>query len=308
MATDIQQLHHITAIVGNPSEVLTFYRDILGLRLVKKTLNYDDPYTYHLYFGNYDADPGTIITFFPWENKKMGEIGDGQVATTIYAIPENSIDFWAKRLTDKGVDFVRGSRFGQETLLIKDFHNLNIELVEKNWGKANSYAVDDITPETAIQGFAGAIIYSHRPANTLHFFEDVLNWPVVDEDAVYTRLQAPGDHKEWFDIRKTPGTFGTMAIGTVHHIAFQVDDEDALVYWLDIAQKEGYKASDIKNRDYFKSLYFRERGGLLIELATKAPGFTWNESLENLGTELFYPAKHQAIIEVVKKKLTPLDF
>lgn len=308
MSANIQQLHHITAIVGNPNEVLHFYRDVLGLRLVKKTLNYDDPYTYHLYFGNYDADPGTIITFFPWENKPLGELGDGQVATTIFAVPANSLDFWADRLNKKNIDFVRGTRFGQETILMKDLHNLNIELVEKDWGKANTYSVDDISPETAIQGFAGAVVYSHRPEHTVNVFQELMKWPLIDEDDQYFRLQAPGDRKEWLDIRKTAGDFGKMSTGTVHHIAFQVDDEAALKYWEKVTKDHGFHTSDIKNRDYFKSLYFRERGGLLIELATKAPGFTWNESIEDLGTELFYPAKHQDVIEEVKRKLTPLEF
>ena len=153
----IQKLHHISAIVGAPNQVFKFYRDILGLRLVKKTLNYDDPYTYHLYFGNNEADGGTIITFFPWENNHLGQLGDGQVATTSFAIPAGSLDFWANRLEAKGIQFARGSRFDNATILVKDFHNLNIEMVEKDWGKANTYAVDDITPETAIQGFAGEI-------------------------------------------------------------------------------------------------------------------------------------------------------
>jgi glyoxalase family protein len=308
MSEIIQQLHHITAIVGAPNQVLKFYRDILGLRLVKKTLNYDDPYTYHLYFGNNEADAGTIITFFPWENNRIGQLGDGQVATTSFAIPAGSLDFWANRFDTKGIRFARGSRFGNETLLVKDFHNLNIELVEKDWGKENTYTVDDITPETAIQGFAGAILYSHRPDHTVELFDQVFGWHKVDEDDQYIRLQAPGDHKEWLDIRKTADTFGKMEIGTVHHIAFEVADENALNYWLEIAHQRGYHTSEIKDRDYFKSLYFRERGGILIELATAEPGFTLNESVEDLGSQLFYPEKHKDVIDQVKAKLTPLDF
>lgn len=304
----IEKLHHITAIVGAPNQVFKFYRDILGLRLVKKTLNYDDPYTYHLYFGNNEADGGTIITFFPWENNHLGQLGDGQVATTSFAIPAGSLDFWANRLEAKGIQFARGSHFGNETILVKDFHNLNIELVEKDWGKANTYAVDDITPETAIQGFAGAVLYSHRPDHTVELFDQVFGWHKVGEDSQYIRLQAPGERKEWLDIRKTADSFGKMAIGTVHHIAFEVADEEALNYWLEVAQQRGYHTSDIKNRDYFKSLYFRERGGILIELATAGPGFTWNETFEELGSQLFYPAKHEAIIDQIKANLTPLDF
>ena len=308
MSEIIQQLHHITAIVGAPNQVLKFYSDILGLRLVKKTLNYDDPYTYHLYFGNNEADAGTIITFFPWENNRIGQLGDGQVATTSFAIPAGSLDFWANRFDTKGIRFARGSRFGNETLLVKDFHNLNIELVEKDWGKENTYTVDDITPETAIQGFAGALLYSHRPDHTVELFDQVFGWHKVNEDDQYIRLQAPGDHKEWLDIRKTADTFGKMEIGTVHHIAFEVADENALNYWLEIAHQCGYHTSEIKDRDYFKSLYFRERGGILIELATAEPGFTLNESVEDLGSQLFYPEKHKDVIDQVKAKLTPLDF
>lgn len=291
MIETIQKLHHISAIVGAPNQVLKFYRDILGLRLVKKTLNYDDPYIYHLYFGNNEADTGTIITFFPWENDRLGQLGDGQVATTSFAIPDGSLDFWQDRLNAKGIPFSRGSRFANETILVKDFHNLTIELVEKDWGKANTYAVDDITPETAILGFAGAILYSHRPSHTVELFDQIFGWHKIAEDDQYIRLQAPGDHKEWLDIRKTSDSFGKMEIGTVHHIAFEVADEEVLKYWLEIAQQRGYRTSEIKDRDYFKSLYFRERGGILIELATAGPGFTWNETVEELGSQLFYPAE-----------------
>lgn len=308
MIETIQKLHHISAIVGAPNQVLKFYRDILGLRLVKKTLNYDDPYIYHLYFGNNEADTGTIITFFPWENDRLGQLGDGQVATTSFAIPDGSLDFWQDRLNAKGIPFSRGSRFANETILVKDFHNLTIELVEKDWGKANTYAVDDITPETAIQGFAGAILYSHRPSHTVELFNQIFGWHKIAEDDQYIRLQAPGDHKEWLDIKKTSDSFGKMEIGTVHHIAFEVADEEVLKYWLEIAQQRGYRTSEIKDRDYFKSLYFRERGGILIELATAGPGFTWNETVEELGSQLFYPAKHDAVIAQVKAKLPPLDF
>lgn len=308
MIETIQKLHHISAIVGAPNQVLKFYRDILGLRLVKKTLNYDDPYIYHLYFGNNEADTGTIITFFPWENDRLGQLGDGQVATTSFAIPDGSLDFWQDRLNAKGIPFSRGSRFANETILVKDFHNLTIELVEKDWGKANTYAVDDITPETAIQGFAGAILYSHRPSHTVELFNQIFGWHKIAEDDQYIRLQAPGDHKEWLDIGKTSDSFGKMEIGTVHHIAFEVADEEVLKYWLEIAQQRGYRTSEIKDRDYFKSLYFRERGGILIELATAGPGFTWNETVEELGSQLFYPAKQDAVIAQVKAKLPPLDF
>lgn len=308
MKKAIQGLHHISAIVGNPNEVIEFYRDILGLRLVKQTVNYDDPYTYHLYFSNHEAAPGFAITFFPWENTGDGKLGDGQVAITSYQIPLGSLEFWRKRLTEFGIEFEEKIRFGQLSLILSDFHGLIVELVEKENGSPNTYQADEeMSAAVAIQGFAGAVIFSRHPEKTNALLTDVFGWQEVQRENDYVRFLAPGDRKEWLDIRQNRTQYGEFSTGTVHHIAFRVKDVEELNYWQQTISAAGYKVTEIKNRGYFHALYFREKGGTLFELATEGPGFTINETISELGQTLFIPDIHKAQTDKILAELTPLN-
>jgi len=159
-------IHHITSIVGHPQENVDFYREVMGFRLVKKTVNFDELETYHLYFGDSEANPGTIITFFPWVEARAGIIGDGQVGVTSYAVPEGSLKFWIDRLNSKGIVFNKTKRFNKELIEFKDPHGLKLELVERADGENNNWEVDGITPNEAIKGFAGVVLYSSNPEET----------------------------------------------------------------------------------------------------------------------------------------------
>ncbi|PKC51198.1 hypothetical protein RhiirA1_405658, partial [Rhizophagus irregularis] len=163
---EIEGIHHITAIVGHPQENVDFYAGVLGLRLVKKTVNFDDPGTYHLYFGNEGGKPGSIITFFPWPNAYNGKIGDGQVGVTPYVVRIGALDFWKNRLTKFNVDYAVVERFGETYLQFDDPHGLHLEIVERNDGELNPLEIGDIKKEVAIKGFGGAILYSSRPEET----------------------------------------------------------------------------------------------------------------------------------------------
>lgn len=307
MNKTIQGLHHISAIVGNPNEVVEFYRDILGLRLIKQTVNYDDPYTYHLYFGNNEGDNAFTITFFPWENAQAGKLGDGQVAITSYQIPAGSLAFWRQRLNKLNVSFEEKVRFGHPSLILSDYHGLIVELVEKAGGKANTYKADeDLSADVAIQGFAGAVLLSRHPEKTNILLKDLFGWEEIAAENGYIRFIAPGERQEWLDVRQSRTNYGEFSVGTVHHIAFIVKDVDELKYWQDKISASGFKVTEIKNRGYFHSVYFREKGGNLIEIATEGPGFTINETVEELGKNLFIPEIHQEKTDEILAGLTPL--
>ena len=161
-------IHHITAIVGHPQENVDFYAGVLGLRLVKQTVNFDDPGTYHLYFGNEAGKPGTIITFFPWAGARQGIIGDGQVGITSYVVPKGAMKFWENRLEKFDVSYTKMTRFGEQYLEFDDPHGLHIELVEREEGELNNWSFGEVTPEVAIKGFGGAVLLSAHPQKLLN--------------------------------------------------------------------------------------------------------------------------------------------
>src|SRR5699024_2690853 len=197
-------IHHITAIVGHPQENADFYGGVLGLRLVKKTINFDDPGTYHLYFGNDGGQPGTIITFFPWANAQQGEIGGGQVGVTTYVIPKGSMNFWEKRLEKFNIVYEKTERFGETYLAFEDVHGLQLELVEREGGEQNNWTHGEVSPDVAIKGFGGAILYSTQPEQTADTLENVMGLEKVDETENLIRFQSYGAIGNIIDLKKTP--------------------------------------------------------------------------------------------------------
>ncbi|CAM5210579.1 Glyoxalase family protein OS=Ureibacillus acetophenoni OX=614649 GN=SAMN05877842_11243 PE=4 SV=1 [Ureibacillus acetophenoni] len=218
-------IHHITAIVGHPQENVDFYAGILGLRLVKKTVNFDDPGTYHLYFGNEGGKPGSIITFFPWPNAYKGRIGDGQVGVTTYVVPVGALEFWKKRLEKFDIEYSVSERFGETYLQFDDPHGLHLEIVERQEGELNPHVFGGITKDVAIKGFGGAILYSSRPEETTKTLVDIMGLEVVGTEGEITRYKTTGDIGNIIDLKMTVGTRGTMGVGTVHHIAWRAKGE-----------------------------------------------------------------------------------
>lgn len=214
-------IHHITAIVGHPQENVDFYASVLGLRLVKKTINFDDPGTYHLYFGNDGGRPGSIITFFPWANAYQGKIGDGQVGVTSYAIPTGSMDFWEQRLAKFNITYTKSNRFQETYLAFDDVHGLKLELVEREDGEINNWTIGDITPDVAIKGFAGATLLSSQPEETARLLVDVMGLEKIGEENDLIRFQSHGSLGNIIDLKKTTTGKGQMGVGTVHHIAWR---------------------------------------------------------------------------------------
>lgn len=282
-------IHHITAIVGHPQENVDFYAGVLGLRLVKKTVNFDDPGTYHLYFGNEGGKPGSIITFFPWPNAYNGKIGDGQVGVTTYVVPIGALDFWKNRLTKFNVDYAVVERFGETYLQFDDPHGLHLEIVERNDGELNPLEIGDIKKEVAIKGFGGAILYSSRPEETTNTLVEVLGLEVVGEEGGLKRFKATGDIGNIIDLKMITGTRGTMGVGTVHHIAWRAKDNVDHLEWQEYAMEHGQRVTEIKDRNYFNAIYFRESGEILFEIATDPPGFAHDETYETMGSQLMLP-------------------
>lgn len=300
-------IHHITAIVGHPQENVDFYANVLGLRLVKKTVNFDDPGTYHFYFGNEGGEPGTIITFFPWANAYPGKIGGGQVGITSYAVPKGAIAFWKERLKRFGVAMTESERFGEQTIQFEDPHGLRLELVEREQGALNRYEWSDITPETAIKGFGGATLLSTRPDHTAELLENGMGLEKIGQDGEFVRFRSTSDIGNMIDLQVSSVGRGRMGVGTVHHIAWRADDDQDQLDWKRHVEQLGYAVTPVQDRNYFNAIYFREFGEILFEIATDPPGFAHDESYETMGEKLMLPPQYEKYREQLEQTLIPIE-
>ncbi|ATF15037.1 ring-cleaving dioxygenase [Brevibacillus sp. HB1.2] len=300
-------IHHITAIVGHPQENVDFYAGVLGLRLVKQTVNFDDPGTYHLYFGNESGKPGTIITFFPWPGARQGVIGGGQVGVTSYVVPKGAMDFWEKRLEKFQIPFVKMERFGEQYLQFDDPHGLHLEIVEREEGKANTWNFGEITSAFAIKGFGGATLLSIRPEKTGELLEKVMGLQMIGTEGDFIRFRSTADIGNVIDLKLSPMARGAMGVGTVHHIAWRaLHDQDQLV-WKNYVEAHGYGVTPVQDRNYFNAIYFREHGEILFEIATDPPGFAHDESHETMGEKLMLPEQYEPHREQIERVLLPFQ-
>ncbi|MCY8541741.1 ring-cleaving dioxygenase [Bacillus haynesii] len=299
-------IHHITAIVGHPQENVDFYAGVLGLRLVKKTVNFDDPGTYHLYFGNEGGKPGTIITFFPWVGARRGVIGDGQVGVTSYIVPKGAMAFWENRLAKFNVPYTKMNRFGEEYLEFDDPHGLHLEIVEREEGEKNNWKIGEITPDNAIKGFGGATLLSKQPEKTAELLEKVMGLEKVGEEGDFVRFRSSGDIGNMIDLKLTTIGSGQMGTGTVHHIAWRAIDDNDQLEWKKYVAENGYRVTPVQDRNYFNAIYFREHGEILFEIATDPPGFAHDESHQTMGEQLMLPAQYEHYREQLERRLIPI--
>jgi glyoxalase family protein len=304
-------LHHITAIASDPKQNVDFYTRVLGLRFVKKSVNQDDPGTYHLYYGNYEASPGTILTFFPWPGMRRGRPGHGQAYATAYSIPAAAVEFWTSRLADLKVPTEPTvERFGDQVITLFDPDGLRLELVATQEADLRPPAPSlEVPAQFALRGFH---------SSTLGLTDQKATVQLLTAQMGYRKVAQAG-HRTRFSVGKSgPGTYvdllvdpklphGLNGAGTIHHIAFRTpDDASHEVAHGEIAQA-GFHISPIIDRAYFKSIYYREPGGVLFEIATDQPGFTIDEPLESLGQHLGLPPRleaHRAEIEAALPKLS----
>lgn len=283
-------IHHITSMVNDAQRTVDFYAGVLGLRLVKKTINFDRPEVYHLYFGNELGQPGTVITFFPWEKQLKGRIGSGQVGSTIYRVPIGSLPFWENRLNKFGVKVTASSRFEERYLQFNDPDGLQIELTERDAGPRNTGSSGEVSQENAIKGFDGAVLYSRQPHKTAEVLENILGLKCIGQEDEYLRFISEGAIGNTIDIDLNPSVRGLMGAGTVHHLAWRASDEAELLKWRELLLEKGYYPTEIRDRNYFKAVYFHEEGGILFEIATDPPGFSVDEEPGSLGETLKLPS------------------
>jgi len=301
-------IHHVTAISGAPQRNVDFYAGTLGLRLVKKTVNFDDPETYHLYYGDGAGNPGTVMTFFPWAHAPGGRIGAGQLVVTSYSIPAASLGYWTERLVERGVRFERPrDRFGDTVLSFEDPDRLRIELVtaeDVRPGRADG----PVREEHSIRGFHHVALAVEATDRTAGLMTDTLGFRLVDEAEGRIRLASgeggPGDRVDVVNAAGFPG--GSMGVGTVHHVAFRVPDEETQLALREAVAALGYNVTPVLDRNYFRSIYFRETGGVLFEIATDPPGFAVDEDPEHLGEDLKLPPWLETRRDRLEEVLPPL--
>lgn len=301
MTRSLKGLHHVTAVAGDPQRNLDFYAGTLGLRLVKQTVNFDDPGTYHLYYGDDSGAPGSILTFFPWVGARRGTRGTGEVQTTALSVPPSSLDYWLERLREQKVaaERVREGPFEDQAVRLVDPDGMGLELVE---------AAEAPGPH-AIGGLHGVTAVVRDARRTAELLTGQLGYRLEAEEKERFRFVAgeEGAAGRRIDLlvltREMPGRPGA---GSVHHIAFRVADESAQLAWRERLLELGYQVSPVMDRDYFRSIYFREAGGILFEIATDGPGFAVDESLERLGQSLKLPRWIEPQRERIMAALPPL--
>lgn len=308
MPASIVGLHHVTAIASDPQQNLDFYTQVLGLRFVKKTVNFDDPGTYHFYFGDDAGSPGTILTFFPWPRAARGIAGVGEVTKTAFSVPLSSMNYWLQRLNEADL-FVEetGKRFEEQVLTFSDPDGMKIEIVghtDAEPVKAPRFA--SVPPEHAIRGFFGVTLLEAHAEETAAIL-GLMGFRQIAEEGSRLRFaaegQALGNH---IDIVVDPkASYGRAGAGSVHHIAFRASDDAQHKAWREEISKH-LDVTPILDRTYFHSIYFREPGGVLFELATDNPGFDYDEPLETLGEELCVPEWLEARKAAIEKRLVPL--
>jgi len=311
MENTILGLHHITAIAGSAKTNYDFYTRVLGLRLIKKTVNFDDPQTYHLYYGDEAGSPGTILTFFPWGNIGAGRRGTRQVTEIGYSVPEGSLDFWQARLEKNNVIYNKpAEKFGEKYLTLLDPDGLKFELtVAKNKENRTPFITPEIDANNAILGFHQVTITTNKIDKTAEVLTNIFGYKLLEQQVNRSRFVTDAvEQANIVDLVEAPGeAAGHVAGGSVHHVAFRVKDEKTLMYFRDKVVAMGLNITEKIDRNYFYSLYFREPGGVLFELATDNPGFTVDESLEELGTNLKLPAQYESQRTAIESVLPNLN-
>ncbi|TDW29861.1 ring-cleaving dioxygenase [Cryobacterium psychrophilum] len=311
MIAETSGLHHVTAIGGAPQNNINFYIKGLGLRLVKKTVNFDDPSTYHLYYGDDSGRPGSLMTFFPWKNVPAGRIGAGQSTTTAFSVPAGSIGWWESHFAALGIDSrISTTDSVEERLSLRDPDGLQLDLVASSvadprapWDSAS------VPAEFAVRGQHSSVLTVRDAAGTAQVLTQELGMHLVSEQGDRLRFAAgDGAAGHIVDVIVDPGAQeGLTAGGTVHHIAFRVPDGETQQVWRQQLVDHGYQVTQILDRQYFTSIYFHEPGGVLFEIATDTPGFDIDEPLLELGRSLKLPPWLEPSREAIEHAVIPIE-
>ena len=311
MNLSINGLHHVTAIASDPQRNLDFYVGLLGLRFVKRTVNFDDPGTYHFYFGDARGTPGTILTFFSWPGARRGIRGTGQIEATAFAIPPGSVEYWLDRFKEHHVPAERTSaRFGEEVIRFADPDGLLIELSASiSIAGAEPWSDSTVPIEHSLRGFHSVSAALEGYEHTAKLLTDGFGYRLVEQSGNRFRFAAPGEGRlgRIVDLLCVPdGSLGRVAAGSVHHIAFRARDDEEQRNWRHRLVELGYNVTPVIDRTYFHSIYFREPGGVLFEIATDPPGFILDERVEELGNNLRLPPWLEPTRSQIEEILPPI--
>ena len=303
--------HHITMIAEDAAENVRFYRDILGLRMVKKTVNFDDPSAYHLYYGDALGAPGTALTFFPYPGSRRGRPGTGMFTRLDLGVPVGALEFWSKRLRALGVDNLeRVTRFGIEGLEFADPDGFQMRLEESALSSPNvAWPGQPVASEYLIQGVIGMVLQPDDGVfgTSDDVIERVLGYRRASDEGHTVRYAHPNLPNRLDVVREPGATRGLSGAGSVHHVAFRIANPDDQKTLLASLVGEGFHASNVTERNYFQSIYFREPGHALLEVATDEPGFLIDETFETLGTKLLLPDQYEPMRSRIEATLPPLE-
>ncbi len=306
----INGLHHITAIAGPAQENLDYYAGVLGMRLVKRSVNQDDPGTYHLFYADAEGNPGSDLTFFPWAHLAPPRAGHGLAMEVDLEVPEGSLSYWADRLRKFGTTIgPPETRFGHHVLALTDPHGLSVALVEAP-GKRRSVPWDEspVPADRQIRGLFGAQVWERDSAATEHFLISVLGFQHVATENGWKRFGSVGGPGV-LDVRDAPeARRGAWGVGAVHHLAWRVDDADHQLELRTRVEGAGAHPTTVIDRFWFKSVYFKEPGGVLFELATDGPGFAVDEDPAHLGEKLVLPPWLESHRSAIEQALPPLSY
>ncbi len=309
MAKLINGIHHITALADNPRKNIEFYTGILGLRLVKKTVNFDAPEIYHLYYGNKTGEPGTILTFFPYEGIQKGRRGKGMLNTIAFSLPASSIGYWESRLKKYNIDYKDANeRFGEEVVIyFEDPDGLGLELIFNDTDTRSGFTYGHIPIEHSIKGFYSAEIWEEGYERTAGLLTEQMDHLLLKEKGNRFRFAASDEPGKYIDILCSPDSLRSLGGGgTVHHIAFSTDNDKTQKEIRNKLSGRMLDPTPVIDRQYFKSVYFREPGGVLFEVATVPPGFAVDEKPEKLGEELKLPPQYEQYREKLNSILVPV--
>jgi glyoxalase family protein len=302
-------IHHVTCITGDVQRCVDFYVSVLGLRFIKKSINQDMPDTYHIYFGDYVGSPGTAMTFFGWPTWPKRRTGRGQVTTVSFSVPPGSLDHWTSRLRKVGLPVRSTSRFGTDAIVIADPDGIELELVAQSSNQPwVPWPDSPVHPDHAIRGFHSVTMTVAEAAATANLLVNTMGFRKAAQEGRRARFEtSQGGPHAILDVVESPeGQEGEESIGTVHHVAWRAADAAHQAEWRQVLVTAGRNVTPVIDRYYFKSIYYREPGGVLFEIATDGPGFTLDETVESLGSSLGLPPWFQVRRDRLDETLPPI--
>lgn len=306
----IQGLHHITAVATNPQTNIDFYQHILGQRLIKTTVNFDDPGVYHLYYADLTGTPGTVLTFFPWTHMGRGRVGAGETGALAYSIHPDSMSFWRDHLTHHGIAVEEATRFGSPMLSFNDPDGMALELIaDENQTTFMVWEEGPIPGQHVLRGFHGVTLWLDEIEPSAQLLTGQLGYTFTGQEGMRYRYQSEAqDIGLYVDLLHKPGIApGRFRGGSIHHIAFRTYDDIEQLQYLAKLRQAGQRVTPVQDRQYFKSIYFREPGGVLFEIATDGPGFLFDESVEELGSSLKLPPWYEPNRAEIERNLPPIQ-